>query len=425
MTLLVCLALALQAPVDEEPFKLKNGLTVVLRPSAAADKVALVVLFSIGGDHDPEGKSGLAHLVEHLYVTAAAGETKARTAKEFFERYGGQANAQTGERYTVIAAVFDKEKLDEELRDAAARMSALVLDQELLDRERGRLVEEVANMFGGMPALGAANFGGEMVRPSPRGGRKGGQPDHVKTITVEDVRTHWKRYYKPRNAILSLAGRFDAAEARAAVAKHLEGLEAGEAAPEPGQPGAPTVAVLAEMELKSLIPDAKPQVALSFAAPLPDSDPYAPYLVAVMRFFRNGGKLGLKASESPVLVRPLDGPYQLAIVAPLNDGESGKEAVARLEAFVADALKEPLQESDRAGVRAELGMMLGFTRYSDVYYRVNPYAVAFGTARRLQMGVDSAKLGKALDELKEDDFRKAVEMFGPGKRAAVVLKPKF
>ena len=66
-----------------EPYKLDNGLTVILRPVPTANKVALVVLFNLGGAHDPIGKSGMAHLMEHLYVTAAAGETPARDIMQF------------------------------------------------------------------------------------------------------------------------------------------------------------------------------------------------------------------------------------------------------------------------------------------------------------------------------------------------------
>ena len=62
------------------PYKLDNGLTVILRPVPTANSVAFVLLYNIGEDHDPIGKSGTAHLLEHLYVTSAAGDTPARDA---------------------------------------------------------------------------------------------------------------------------------------------------------------------------------------------------------------------------------------------------------------------------------------------------------------------------------------------------------
>jgi len=62
-----------------ETYQLDNGLTVLLRPVPGAEQVAVVTLFDLGGEHDPGGKSGMAHLMEHLYCTAgASGDARAR-----------------------------------------------------------------------------------------------------------------------------------------------------------------------------------------------------------------------------------------------------------------------------------------------------------------------------------------------------------
>ena len=68
----------------------------------------------------------------------------------------------------MIATVFPKRELDHELGDAAARMVALRVTAADLDRERPRLLQEVANMFEGFPALAAMNNARELVRPTPR-----------------------------------------------------------------------------------------------------------------------------------------------------------------------------------------------------------------------------------------------------------------
>ena len=138
----------------------------------------------------------------------------ARTAEAFFQHYRAGCNAQTGDRYTVFATVFPKGDLEKELAEAAARMGDLRITAADLDREKPRLLDEVSNMFGRIPALGAVNIARELIRPTPRGGRKGGLPEHVQAITLDEVRAHWKRYYKPRNAILVLAGAVDEAAAR-------------------------------------------------------------------------------------------------------------------------------------------------------------------------------------------------------------------
>jgi hypothetical protein len=158
------------------------------------DSTALVVLYSIGNDHDPAGKSGLVHLIEHVYVTAAAGETKARTVEEFGRRYADGANGQTGDRYTVFAAVFPKNDLELELKDAAARMGDLRLSADDLARERPRLLSEVGNMFGDFPMLAALNNARELVRPTAGGGRCGGLPAQVNSCTTDELQSFWNRY---------------------------------------------------------------------------------------------------------------------------------------------------------------------------------------------------------------------------------------
>src|SRR5262249_20184880 len=126
-------------PAATQQFQLDNGLTVMIRPIQGAGDVALLVLYKVGGDHDPRGRSGLAHLVEHLYITAAAGADPARTAEAFFQRYRAGCNAQTGDRYTVFATVFPKGDLEKELTEVAARIGDLRLTAADLDRQQPRL----------------------------------------------------------------------------------------------------------------------------------------------------------------------------------------------------------------------------------------------------------------------------------------------
>ena len=157
-------------------FRLDNGLTVMIRPIQGAGNVALLVLYKIGGDHDPQGRSGLAHLVEHLYVTAAAGADPARTAEAFFQRYRAGCNAQTGDRYTVLATVFPKGDLEKELTEAAARMGDLRITAADLDREKPRLLDEVANNWGIDPRKLNRTFDAVTEQDVRRGGRRNLQP---------------------------------------------------------------------------------------------------------------------------------------------------------------------------------------------------------------------------------------------------------
>jgi zinc protease len=408
-------------------FRLDNGLRVILRPIRTAKQTALVVVYSVGGDHDPAGRSGLGHMVEHVYVTAAAGAEKARTAEEFARRYPDGANAQTGTRYTVVSTVFPAKDLDEELRDAAARMGDVRVTADDLGRERPRLLEELANMYGRIPALGALNNARELIRPSADGGHDGGQPAHIRAITPEEVQAHWARYYKPRNAILALAGAVDPKAARRAIEAHFAKLAAGEAAPAPPKPGTPKFGEVRELTVNSILPGAgEPVACLAYVAPQPGDELYAPFLVLISRLWAGSAKLGGDPSfGAPVHFTPMDDPDIVAVSASARRGETAAKALARVEAFVAETVGPKLRDREAAAVGQELGFLLGTTDLPDEMLTQNPYGVAFSLARREQLGIDPAKLGRALEAVTDADLRRAAaEVFGPGRHAGVLVVPE-
>ena len=330
-------------------FSLDNGLMVRIRPIPGAANVALLVLYKVGGDHDPRSQSGLSHLVEHLYVTAAAGAAPARTADAFLKRYPAGCNAQTGDRYTVIATVFPKQDLEKELTEAADRMGTLRITASDLDREKPRLLEEVSNMFGRFPTLGARNIARELIRPTPQGGRKGGLPEHVKTIALQDVRSWWQRYYKPNHAILVLTGAVEEAKVRQAVVARFGGLAPGEGIPKPGKPEAPKAGLVRELAVRSLQPLASPAACLAYAAPEPGDELFAPFLVLVARLWAAGAQPGGGGETGPpaVYFPLLDDPAVLGVSAIAKPGETASRAFAQLEEFVAKTIAPQLRDDER------------------------------------------------------------------------------
>jgi zinc protease len=407
-------------------FQLDNGLTVSIRPIQGAADVALLVLYKVGGDHDPPGQSGLAHLVEHLYVTAAAGADPARTAAAFFQRYRAGCNAQTGDRYTVLATVFPRGDLEKELTEAAARMSDLRITAADLDREKPRLLEEISNMFGRFPSLGAVNVARELMRPTPQGGRKAGLTEHVQAITLDDVRARWTRYYKPRNAILVLAGAVDEAAARQAVTAHFARLVPGEEVPEPSEPGAPQAGAVRELAVRSLQPQAEPVACLAYAAPQPGSELYAPFLVLAARFWAAAAQAGGGGGNGrPSVYFPLlEDPAVLGVSATAQPGETAPQAIAHLEAFVAETIAPQFREHERASARQMFALFLGTADVPDFALAQNPYGAALSLARREQLGIDTPKLNRAFDALTERDIRRAAgEIFTPARHAGAFISP--
>jgi zinc protease len=412
-------------PSHSERFRLDNGLTVLIRPIKGAGNIALVVLYNIGGDYDPPGRSGLAHLVEHVYVTAAAGTGPARTVEEYVKKYPAGWNAQTGDRYTVLATRVPKANMEKELQDAAARMNDLRVTHADLAREKPRILDELANMFGRIPNIAATNQARELLRPTPRDGRRAGVPDQIKATTLQEVQQHWQRYYKPRNAILVVAGDVDVQTTRQAVEAHFAKLPIGEELPAPGEPGEPKFGVVRELAVESVVPGAGPEACLAYAAPKPKSELYAAYLVMATRLIANGGNLRAGVGRQPVSIPLLDDPAVIYVAAPAKPGESAKDTTVRLETFVEQALAAKLQKDEPARVQQLFGLFLGGVELPDAQLAMNPYAVAFALGRREQLGIDPAKLKKALEACTEEEFRRAArELFASDRHTAAFINVK-
>jgi zinc protease len=405
--------------------RLENGLTILLRPVSGAKHAALVVLFNVGGKHDPAGKSGLGHLVEHLYVTAAAGDTPARSADQAMRN----GNAQTGEDYTVIADVFETAALPEKLKDAAARMGDLRIEQSDLDREKPRLLQEVGNMFGGTPPLAAWNLARERLRPTAGGGRRGGLPAHVEKIGLEEARGHWRRYYKPRNAVLVLAGGFESAAAEEQLRRHFGKLPAGDPPPSPVEPPPSGTGGVAEVPVKANAPGAGAEASLAFNAPAPGSADYVPFLVLSARMQQRAVKelSGARAQQRfppPFYYALLDDPLVVSVSSPVRTGETPEQAVRRLEGVLAQDLKPEITPADRQAVLNGFGPFLGLMELPDSVWAQNPYGLALSVGRRTQLGLDPAKLRRELEAVTAEDLRRVAAVFSPARRSAVVAVPQ-
>ena len=415
-----------QVEADKSPVErivLANGLTVLLRPIRGAKQTALVVLYSFGCDSDPTGKSGLAHLAEHIYLTAAAGGEKARTTEELFKRYPDGSNGQTGDRYTVFSTSFPAAKLDAELRDAAARMGDLRVTLDDLNRERPRVIEEVGNMFTNFPALAAQNNARELIRPTPAGGRRGGEPKSLRSLQALDVQEHLGRYYRPCNAIVALAGGFDLAQARQAIETHFAKISPGEKAPPAQPPGTPNYGSVTEITVNSPDPGAPSMATLAYLAPAPDSELYAPFLVLITRLWANMEKLRGSAQIFPVYFTPMDDGAIVAVSTPARTGETSRQALGRLEAFIAETVAPKLGEAEPKATLEQLGFFFGSSSIPDEQLAFNPYGVAFGLGRREQMGIDPARFRRDLEGVTEQSLRKAAtDLFDPKKHAAAFVK---
>ena len=403
------------------PYQLDNGLTVILRPVPTSSQAAVVVLFNLGGDHDPIGKSGRAHLLEHLYCTSAAGDTPARDAIQLQKRYVAGWNAQTGFDYTVFAAVVEAEQFAAELKDAAARMDDLRIAKTDLNREVPRMLAELRNMYSGVPSLVGINRVRAQLHRIPYGGRVGGTPDHIKTMTLGELQQYWQDYYKPNNAVLAIAGGFDVAEARRLIHENFGHISPG--MPPPTKPPK-SKALTGGLRILTAEPvnDATTGVvAIGYAAPRPGSKEYASFLIVVSRLWAGAQAAFHPGKTPPVYFTPLDDGTTLVLQTDLLSDSDEHFALVQLDERINTALTTKLTPEDKQLTLNSMAM-LGTVEVPDAMWTQNLYGLAFSTGRRYQLKLDGSEVGDAIQRVTDADMQHlAASVFPRNKRDTVIV----
>src|SRR6202795_2963508 len=195
----------LQIPLHST--KLKNGLRVVLAPDAAAPVVTLGVYYKIGFRLEPQGRSGFAHLFEHMMFQGSANAGKMVHIK-LINSSGGVLNGSTHYDVTNYYEAVPSNALDRVLWLEADRMRALKVDDENLRNQRDVVKEEVRvnvlnQPYGGFPWLDMPPIA---FRNRPNAHNFYGDFADLDAATLGDVQQFFRTYYAPSNAVLLIIG---------------------------------------------------------------------------------------------------------------------------------------------------------------------------------------------------------------------------
>jgi zinc protease len=220
---------ASRAEVPPIPFKthrLANGLLVLSSLDRTTPNVTVQVWYGVGSKNDPMGRSGFAHLFEHLMFKATK-DLPAESFDRLTEDVGGMNNASTYDDFTNYFEVVPANHLERLLWAESERMSSLVIDPANFKSERDVVKEELrqrvlASPYGRLFTLYVpeATY---RVHPYHRPGI--GSIEQLDAATLDDVRAFHQTYYRPDNAALIVVGNFDPAKLDAWVAKYFGGLK--------------------------------------------------------------------------------------------------------------------------------------------------------------------------------------------------------
>ena len=236
---LACLAavpLAAQAPsrVKVESFTLPNGLKVHLVEDRSAQVVAVNVWYDVGSRNEREGRTGFAHLFEHMMFQGSANVKKAEHG-QYIERAGGQLNGSTQPDRTNYYNEVPSNRLNLALWLEADRMRSLAVTAENLKNQQEAVKEERRLRFDNAPYTAA--FVDSLPTMFDRASCFAyahsiiGSMDDLNAATVADVKAFFDLYYAPNNATLVIAGDFTPAVARKLVTDYFGGIPRGATPP--------------------------------------------------------------------------------------------------------------------------------------------------------------------------------------------------
>ncbi|MFU8927814.1 M16 family metallopeptidase [Acinetobacter puyangensis] len=217
---------------DIYEYQLDNGFRVVLAPNQKENKVFINTIYFTGSLNDPQGKGGLAHLLEHLAFKGTE-NIKDEEFQRRLDQYTLSNNASTSyytTQYTNIVRP-DKNALAEMMLLEAERMDKLVLQEkfvpseiEIVRREREiRLDQPFAVM---MDQMWKAAYGNQSLGRLPIG-----DLDELKSIQMPELQTFYRQYYAPNNAVMVIAGKFDIQQTLKEIDQNFSSIQARTLAP--------------------------------------------------------------------------------------------------------------------------------------------------------------------------------------------------
>jgi len=205
-----------------ERFTLDNGLRVVLTPDRSAPVVGVAVVYDVGIRSEPEGRTGFAHLFEHLMFQGSENLEKLAHFRHV-QGAGGSFNGSTHLDYTDYFEVLPSGALERALFLEADRMRGPRLTEENLRNQVDVVKEEIRvnvlnRPYGGFPWLRLPPVMFSTFANAHDGYGSFGDLDHA---TVADAEEFFDKYYASGNAVLAVAGDFDVAQATVLIERHF------------------------------------------------------------------------------------------------------------------------------------------------------------------------------------------------------------
>ncbi len=215
---------SLSINLDVEKYQLSNGLQVLLHADERIPQVYHLLLVKVGSKDEIKGKTGLAHLFEHMMFRGTAKYT-GEEYEEKLESIGAKNNAYTSRDHTGYEVTLPSAHLEMILDMEAERLNSLQLTQGNFDKEREVVKEERRQRTDNNPNEIFEPIMKTVFPSHPYGRPIIGWMEDLEKMSLEDCKQFYGQYYVPNNAVLILAGNFNVRKTKAWIEQYYGALK--------------------------------------------------------------------------------------------------------------------------------------------------------------------------------------------------------
>lgn len=380
--------------IEIEQHTLANGLRLVLAPDRTTPVVGVNLWYGVGSRNEARGRTGFAHLFEHMMFQGSANVPK-NGHFHHMEKVGGTANATTWFDRTNYYDTVPSHHLDLALWLESDRMGWMLpaMTDEKLENQRDVVMNERRQRYDNQPYGDWDERMQSLLFPAthPYHHTVIGALEDIAAATLEDVHEFFATYYLPNNAVISVCGDFDGDHALSRVRHHFEGIPAGP--PPPPVPGTARVPFSTGETLRTDVHAAVPLPRIYMASRVPPFTADAFYPGEVVANCLGSGRSSRlydrvvrsrRAKSASCHLLPLTTGVTIFLVIATGFPDTAIDDLERaVAAEIDDAGTLSEEEVARAVVGAETRTLRELQRVETRADLLSMYATCFGDAARL------------------------------------------
>jgi len=415
-------------PLPIDTFTLANGLRVMVSPDRSTPVVAVNMWYNVGSAHEPEGRSGFAHLFEHMLFEETENLEDGEMDR-LVSQAGGVYNGTTNTDRTAYYEVVPSNRVNLALWLHAERMGRLVVSEENFENQREVVKEERRLRVDNQPYAASQLTRDTLSQDyEPYRHTVIGSMADLDAAEVEDVRSFYRRYYAPNNAVLAVVGDVTTAQVRALAEEFLGGVPRGPD-PEPLPPFPATPRSDGERRVEVQDPLAQlPLLTLSYGTP-PGDHPDHEALAVLAQIFSTGESSRLykrlvnEEEAAVAFIADVDrrlGPGTMYFAALPNQGVEVEVLEALMDEEIARLQRDGVTERELAKalnqIRAQA--VAGRSTVQGKAELLQSYALLYGSPFEANRDLDRLQAVTA-----EDVIRVARTYLIPENRTVVITRP--